>query len=99
MRLTRRGKKKQPVYRLVIAEASTPRDGKEVEVLGYYNPRTEPVTLNIDTERVTYWLGVGVQMTDPVQRLLANQGLVPKKERKCAEHGVSKKEKKARAGA
>ena len=59
IRLRRVGAKKQPSYRIVVAEKSAPRDGKFVEVIGFYNPRTEPETVNIEEERALHWLSVG----------------------------------------
>ncbi len=74
IRLRRTGAKKKPFYRVVAAESQSPRDGRFVEVLGYYNPRTDPVTFNIEEERVLYWLSVGAQPTDTVNKLLQNAG-------------------------
>ena len=71
MRLARVGKKKQPTYRVVIADARAPRDGDFVEIIGHYNPRTEPSTIVIDEARALYWLKVGAQPTESVSRLLA----------------------------
>jgi small subunit ribosomal protein S16 len=70
IRLTRIGAKKQPTYRVVVTEARTPRDGREVERLGYYNPKTRPATLKVDRERVTHWLKAGAQPSATVKSLL-----------------------------
>jgi small subunit ribosomal protein S16 len=70
IRLTRIGAKKQPTYRVVVTEARTPRDSREVERLGYYNPKTQPATLKVNRERVTHWLNAGAQPSATVRNLL-----------------------------
>lgn len=75
MRLRRVGAKKQPQYRVVIAEARTPRDGRFVEIIGHYNPRTEPSTIRIDEQRAREWLAKGVQPTERVAKLLKAVGI------------------------
>jgi small subunit ribosomal protein S16 len=74
IRLSRTGKKKQPSYRIVVADADAKRDGRYVERIGYYNPLTEPADYRIDEERALYWLSVGAQPSDAVRRLLDQQG-------------------------
>lgn len=74
IRLTRRGKKRQPIYRVVVMESGSKRDGRYVDNLGIYNPLTNPETVSIKEDRALYWLSVGAQPTDPVRRLLKNQG-------------------------
>ena len=74
IRLRRTGAKKQPSYRIVVADSRAPRDGRFLEIIGNYNPRTEPVTVNIHEDRVLHWLTVGAQMTETVQRLFKNAG-------------------------
>ncbi len=74
IRLRRTGKKKQPSYRVVVADARAPRDGRFVEIIGFYNPRTDPPTFRIDEERALYWLSQGAKPTEPVARLLEKQG-------------------------
>lgn len=74
IRLRRTGSKKKPTYRVVVADSRSPRDGRFIEIIGYYNPRTEPTTFNIQEERVIHWLSVGAQPTDIVQKLLKNSG-------------------------
>jgi len=70
------GKKRQPSYRVVVKEARSPRAGKYIEQVGYYNPLSEPADVRFDEERVKYWLGVGAQPTETVKRLLAkNSGI------------------------
>jgi small subunit ribosomal protein S16 len=76
IRLARVGKKKQPTYRVVIADARAPRDGKYVEIVGSYNPRTEPDTFVIDEDKVKDWLSKGAQPTMRMRKLLARQGLM-----------------------
>jgi small subunit ribosomal protein S16 len=76
IRLRRMGAKKQPTYRFVVSDARSPRDGRFIEILGHYNPRTEPKTVVIDEEKVKAWLAKGAQPSDPVRRLLAARGLV-----------------------
>ncbi len=71
LRLTRRGSKKRPFYRIVAADARAPRDGRFIEQLGYYDPKRDPFELKIDLERVDYWLGVGAQPTETVAHLIA----------------------------
>ncbi|MEW5960444.1 MAG: 30S ribosomal protein S16 [Chloroflexota bacterium] len=74
IRLRRTGAKKKPTYRVVVADARSPRDGRFVEIVGHYDPRTEPVTVNIHEDRVLHWLSVGAQPTDTVRGLLENLG-------------------------
>jgi len=74
IRLRRTGTRKKPSYRLVVADSHTPRDGRFIEIVGHYNPRTEPTTVEIHEERVLHWLSVGAQPTDTVKRLLQNLG-------------------------
>jgi small subunit ribosomal protein S16 len=77
IRLRRTGAKKQPAYRMVVAESTSPRDGTFLEILGHYNPLTEPTTLVIKEDRVRAWLQRGAQPTDRVARLLSSRGIVP----------------------
>ncbi len=74
IRLRRTGAKKKPTYRVVVADARAPRDGRFVEIIGYYDPRTEPATFNIQEDRAVYWLSVGAQPTDVVRKLLTKSG-------------------------
>ena len=76
IRLRRMGAKKQPTYRFVVCDAKSPRDGAFIEILGHYNPRTEPKTVVVDQEKVKAWLAKGAQPSDPVRRLFAELGLV-----------------------
>jgi len=70
------GAKKQPTYRFVVADARAPRDGRFIEILGHYNPRTEPRTVEVDEEKVKAWLAKGAQPSDTVRRLLAERGIM-----------------------
>jgi len=81
IRLRRVGAKKQPSYRIVVADARSPRDGRFIEVIGFYNPRTEPETIKIKEERALHWLSVGAQPTEPVGRLLKKYGTLARYER------------------
>lgn len=76
IRLSRTGKKKQSNYRIVVANIEAKRDGRVVERIGHYNPRTEPIDYRIDEGRALYWLSVGAQPSDAVQRLLVKQGTI-----------------------
>ncbi len=75
IRLRRMGAKKQPTYRFVVADSSSPRDGRFIEILGHYNPRTEPKTVVVDQDKAKEWLAKGAQPSDPVRRLFAELGL------------------------
>jgi small subunit ribosomal protein S16 len=70
IRMTRRGAKKDPHYRVVVTEKSSPRDGRFVEILGHYNPARQPALLHLDLPRVDYWLGQGAKPTDTVRTLI-----------------------------
>jgi small subunit ribosomal protein S16 len=74
IRLRRIGKKKQPSYRVVVTDSRSPRDGRFIETIGFYNPRTEPPTVEIKEDQALYWLSQGAQPTDAVARLLRNKG-------------------------
>jgi small subunit ribosomal protein S16 len=77
IRLTRVGATKQPTYRVDVADARSARDSRAIEIIGHYNPRTEPIELNIDAEKATAWLAKGAQPSDTVLRLLRTAGIVP----------------------
>ena len=81
IRLRRVGAKKQPSYRIVVADSRAPRDGRFIEVIGFYNPRTEPETVKIQEDRALHWLNVGAQPTESVARLLNKQGTMARLER------------------
>jgi small subunit ribosomal protein S16 len=74
IRLRRQGAKKQPTYRIVVADQRAPRDGRILENIGFFNPRTEPETVNVDVERARYWLGEGAKPSEAVERLLKKAG-------------------------
>ncbi len=76
IRLRRMGAKKSPFYRVVVADSRYPRDGRFIEQLGTYNPLTDPVTVEVDTELVKKWIANGAQPTDTVKRLLKNKGII-----------------------
>lgn len=81
IRLSRVGKKKQPHYRVVVADIEAPRDGRIVERIGHYNPQTEPATFVIEEDRALYWLSVGAQPTESVRSLLRKQGTLQRLQR------------------
>jgi small subunit ribosomal protein S16 len=78
IRLMRVGAKGAPSYRVVVADARSPRDGRIIENIGWYNPLTEPSTIQIDGDRAKYWISVGAQPSDPVRSLLSRAGILPK---------------------
>jgi small subunit ribosomal protein S16 len=75
MRLTRVGGKKDPVWRVVVADRRAPRDGRFLETIGRYNAQTDPSTIVLDEERVRYWLDNGAQPSQSVRKLLKTQGI------------------------
>ena len=75
LRLTRIGSKKNPIYRVVAADSRSPRDGKFLEIVGRYNPQSEPSLIDLDEEKVRGWLDKGAQPTEPVARLLKAKGI------------------------
>ncbi len=76
IRLRRTGLRNQPSYRIVATEKESPRDGRFLEILGSYNPRTEPFTFEVAEDRVYHWLGVGAQPSDSVKQLFTTVGLM-----------------------
>lgn len=74
IRLTRRGTKKKPFYRIVAADIESPRDGRFLENLGTYDPMIEPAAVTLKEERIRYWLGEGAQLTTTVKSLLKKEG-------------------------
>lgn len=76
IRLTRMGKKKNPFYRIVVADERTRRDGAPIEEIGYYNPMTDPADVKIDAEKATKWLNNGAQPTDTVRSLLKKAEII-----------------------
>ncbi|KPK30949.1 MAG: 30S ribosomal protein S16 [Nitrospira bacterium SG8_35_1] len=75
IRLTRKGAKKKPFYRVIVTESRTRRDGPFLEIIGTYDPLKEPSEIKIDTERAKYWLGCGAQPSSTVKKLLQISGL------------------------
>jgi small subunit ribosomal protein S16 len=75
MRLARVGSKKNPIYRVVVADSRSPRDGRFIEIIGRYNPQTDPSTIELDEDKVRGWLEKGAQPSDSVRRLLSAKGL------------------------
>ena len=77
IRLTRVGATKQPAYRLVVADSRKARDSRSIETIGHYNPRSEPIELNIDADKAKAWLDKGAQPSDTVARLFRQAGILP----------------------
>jgi small subunit ribosomal protein S16 len=75
IRLRRTGKKNQPSYRIVVADARSPRDGRFIDNIGYYNPLTDPETVVFDKARALYWVANGAQPTEAVERMLRKAGI------------------------
>lgn len=80
LRLRRMGKTRQPIYKVVAADVRSPRDGKFIEAIGLYNPKTDPATIELQADRAIYWLGVGAQPTDTVKNLLSKSGILLRRE-------------------
>lgn len=92
IRLSRVGKKKQPSYRLIISEKTKDPWGNALEILGFYNPRTEPSTVNLKKERIQYWLSKGAQTSATVHNLLVNEKILTGSKVKASKIKKSKKE-------
>ena len=75
IRLARVGSKKNPIYRVVVADARSPRDGRFIEIVGRYNPQTNPSTIDLDADKIKDWIAKGAQPTNSVRRLLKSQGV------------------------
>jgi small subunit ribosomal protein S16 len=78
IRLRRMGAKKNPFYRLVVADSRSPRDGRFIEEIGYYDPTKTPVVINIDEDRALYWLKTGAQPSETAKSLLNKAGVIAK---------------------
>jgi len=76
IRLKRMGAKKRPFYRIVVADARSPRDGRFIEEIGYYDPIREPAAVKVDMDRALYWMGNGAQPTETVRSLFRRQGVM-----------------------
>ena len=74
IRLTRVGSKKNPIYRVVVADSRSPRDGRFIEIVGRYNPQTDPSTIDLDEAKIKDWMEKGAQPTAPVSRLIRAAG-------------------------
>jgi small subunit ribosomal protein S16 len=75
IRLARVGSKKNPIYRVVVADARSPRDGRFIEIVGRYNPQTNPSTIQLDEDKIKDWISKGAQPSDTVKRLMRTQGI------------------------
>jgi len=75
IRLTRVGSKKNPIYRVVVADSRSPRDGRFIEIVGRYNPQTEPSTIELDEAKIQDWVAKGAQPTEPVAKLMKAAGI------------------------
>ncbi|HPN15475.1 MAG TPA: 30S ribosomal protein S16 [bacterium] len=96
IRLTRIGKKKQPEYRFIICEKSRDPWGKALEILGHYNPRTNPGTFTVKKDRIEHWIANGAQCTDTVWNLFVEHGVVKGEKRKNTKISKKRKEKLAK---
>ena len=99
IRLRRIGAKKHPFYRLVVADSRSPRDGKFIEILGTYDPMTEPVKLNLDQDKIKAWLQKGARPSDTARAFLIGQGMLPKESAKKRPTKPTKAEAAAAAAA
>lgn len=79
IRLARRGRKKHPIYDIVVADARSPRDGRFIEKIGQYNPHSTPATISLKDDRALYWVQVGAQPTDTTKKILSVKGIMFKK--------------------
>ena len=77
IRLARVGSKKNPIYRVVVADQRSPRDGRFIEIVGRYNPQTDPSTIDLDTDKIQAWIEKGAQPSESVRRLLKAQASGP----------------------
>ena len=91
MRLTRLGDKKNPFYRVVVADSRSPRDGKFIDIVGTYNPKLNPAVIKIDADKAKDWIAKGAQPTDTVRALLVETGLLEKKAMPAKTNAIKKK--------
>jgi small subunit ribosomal protein S16 len=77
IRLSRVGATKQPAYRVVVMDSRSARDGRAIEIIGHYNPRTDPVEFHVDAEKAARWLSQGATPSETVERLLRHAGILP----------------------
>ncbi len=94
MRLVRMGDKKSPVYRIVVVDARKAATGEYIEKIGFYDPKSTPVTLTVDADKAKEWLAKGVQPTETVKNLLVNAGVIEKSEKLSPAKTKGKKSKK-----
>lgn len=94
LRLTRKGRKKRPVYRLVAIEDSRQRDGEVIEFLGFYDPNSTPFTFTLKEDRVKHWLSVGAQPSQTVHRLLSTVGVMAYVPTQSSSQKIAKKDRK-----
>jgi small subunit ribosomal protein S16 len=97
IRLRRTGMKEQPSYRVVVTDSRMPRDGRFLENVGNFNPRTEPPTVVINAERVRYWMSVGATPSDAVARLLVKEGILASRKMEHRTKGKSKQSEETAA--
>jgi small subunit ribosomal protein S16 len=83
IRLKRMGAKKRPFYRVVVADARSPRDGRFIEMVGYYDPLPDPVVVKLQDDRIRYWMATGARPSDAVRELLERQGMLDAKPRRA----------------
>ena len=91
IRLTRKGDKKSPFYRIIVADSRSPRDGRFVDQVGTYNPLTNTAEIKLDADKIKQWIANGAQPTDTVRALLANEGIIEKKAMPAKTNAVKKK--------
>lgn len=89
LRLRRMGAKKRPSYRIVAAESNSPRDGRFIEAIGFYDPLTNPATITLKEDRVKHWLSVGAQPTETVRDIFVRHGLMERPATKSRPAGES----------
>ena len=93
IRLQRQGAKKAPFYHIVVADSRSPRDGRIIEKIGTYDPMTDPATINLNMEKVEYWVKNGAKQTDTVKGIIEKNGNAPKAEKKEKVAKATKAEK------
>ena len=94
IRLMRKGRKKKPMYRIVVIESANQRDGKTIEDIGTYNPHTDPISITVKEDRVKYWVSVGAQPSNTVTRLLSKVGLAEYESAHSSNQKIAKKDRK-----
>lgn len=99
IKLSRVGKRKQPIYRLLIVEKQKDPWGTYIENVGEYNPRTQPPTIKLNEERIKYWMSVGAQPTDTVHNMLVTAGMIKEKKRNVSKLGKFAREEVTKAAA